>query len=76
MAKSRKNSPATEDLPFEEALNKLESIVTEMEGDELELEALLARYQEGTQLARTCHEKLSKAELLIKNLEEAEDEQG
>ncbi|MBL6764250.1 MAG: exodeoxyribonuclease VII small subunit [Verrucomicrobiae bacterium] len=73
MAKPRKNSQPSEDIPFEEALNKLESIVSEMEGDELDLETLLVRYQDGTKLARSCHEKLTKAELVIKELEEADE---
>ena len=73
MAKPRKNSQLSEDIPFEEALNKLESIVSEMEGDELDLETLLVRYQDGTKLACSCHEKLTKAELVIKELEEADE---
>jgi len=56
-------------LPFEEALQKLESIVEAMESEELPLEALLAKYEEGTRLAKTCQEKLSEAELKIQQLE-------
>ncbi len=56
-------------LPFEEALKKLESIVEAMESEELPLETLLARYDEGTQLARICQERLADAELRIQQLE-------
>ena len=56
-------------LPFEDALKKLESIVTAMESDDLPLETLLAKYEEGTRLARICHEKLAEAELKIQQLE-------
>ena len=56
-------------LPFEEALKKLEAIVEAMEGDDLPLEALLARYEEGVKLARICQEKLAEAELKIQQLE-------
>ena len=56
-------------LPFEEALKKLESIVEAMEGDDLPLETLLARYEEGVKLAKTCQEKLAEAELKISQLE-------
>jgi len=56
-------------LPFEEALKKLEAIVTAMESDDLPLEALLAKYEEGTRLARACQEKLAEAELKIQQLE-------
>ncbi len=55
--------------PFEEALKKLESIVTAMESEELPLETLLAQYEEGTKLARICQAKLAEAELKIQQLE-------
>lgn len=56
-------------LPFEEALKKLESIVEAMESEELPLETLLTKYEEGTQLARMCQEKLAEAEVKIQQLE-------
>jgi len=48
---------------FEEALKKLEGIVEAMESEDLPLETLLAKYEEGTRLARVCQEKLAEAEL-------------
>ena len=59
----------TENLPFEAALKKLETIVEAMEAEDLPLEALLARYEEGTRLARICQAKLAEAELKIQQLE-------
>jgi len=56
-------------LPFEEALKKLESIVEAMESEELPLETLLSKYEEGTQLAKICQDKLAEAELKIQQLE-------
>ena len=56
-------------LPFEDALKKLETIVTAMESEELPLETLLAKYEEGNRLARICQEKLAEAELKIQQLE-------
>ena len=56
-------------LPFEEALKKLETIVTAMEAEDLPLETLLAKYEEGTRLAKACQEKLAEAELKIQQLE-------
>ena len=61
-------SPAVS-LPFEEALKKLEGIVEAMEADDLPLETLLARYEEGTRLVNICQEKLAEAELKIQQLE-------
>lgn len=55
---------------FEDALTRLEGIVEAMETEELALETLLARYEEGLKLARLCHDKLSAAEVRLKKLEE------
>ena len=56
-------------VPFEAALKKLEGIVEAMESEDLPLETLLAKYEEGTRLARLCQEKLAEAELKIQQLE-------
>ena len=62
------NSPAK--IPsFEEALQKLESVVEAMEADDLPLETLLAKYEEGAKLVKICQEKLAEAELKIQQLE-------
>ena len=58
-------------LPFEEALKKLETIVAAMEAEDLPLETLLAKYEEGTRLAKACQEKLAEAELKIQQLEKS-----
>lgn len=72
MSKSaRLNDLAKEgNVPFEEALSKLEAIVDAMESGELPLETLLARYEEGTRLAQICQAKLAEADLKIQQLEQ------
>ncbi len=74
MSKSTKsasgNAAGPAELPFEEALQKLESIVESMEGDEMPLETLLARFEEGTRLAQHCQAKLADAEVKIQQLEQ------
>ena len=60
---------APKDLPFEEALKKLESIVDAMESGDLPLETLLGKFEEGTNLIKTCQTKLEEAELKISKLE-------
>ena len=62
------NSPA-KNPPFEEALQKLEGVVEAMEADDLPLETLLAKYEEGAKLVKICQEKLAEAELKIQQLE-------
>jgi exodeoxyribonuclease VII small subunit len=56
-------------LPFEEALKRLEEIVDSMENHDLPLESLLAKYEEGTELARNCQTRLTEAEVKIHQLE-------
>ncbi|MGA9453132.1 MAG: exodeoxyribonuclease VII small subunit [Verrucomicrobiia bacterium] len=68
-SKGAGHSNPAKSLPFEEALKKLEGIVEAMETDELPLEALLAKYEEGTRLVKICQEKLAEAELKIQQLE-------
>ncbi len=62
------NSPA-KNPPFEEALQKLEAVVEAMESDDLPLETLLAKYEDGAKLVKICQEKLAEAELKIQQLE-------
>lgn len=57
------------DLTFENALEKLESIVETMEGGDLPLEQLLGRYEEGTRLVQFCQERLAAVELRIQQLD-------
>jgi len=57
--------------PFEEALKKLEGIVEAMEADDLPLETLLAKYEEGARLVKICQEKLAEAEVKIQQLEKS-----
>jgi exodeoxyribonuclease VII small subunit len=56
------NSP---EPSFENAMERLEQIVEQMESDKLPLETLLERYEEGTKLVRFCSEKLTAAEKRI-----------
>ena len=60
---------AEQEMPFEEAMQKLESIVDAMESGELPLESLMAKFEEGTRLAKICQAKLAQAEVKIQQLE-------
>jgi exodeoxyribonuclease VII small subunit len=64
--------PPTEPVvPFEEALHTLESIVETMETGDLPLEQLLAKFEEGARLARTCQVQLAAAEVRVQQLEKS-----
>ncbi len=58
---------------FEQAIQRLEKVVAEMEGTELPLEDVLKRYEEGTRLARFCTQKLDEAEQKIEILQKKAD---
>jgi exodeoxyribonuclease VII small subunit len=73
VAHTGKNAGASgpgQDMPFEEALAKLESIVDAMESGDLPLEHLLTRFEQGTQLVRICQTQLEAAEVKIQQLEQ------
>lgn len=52
--------PAT-DLTFEDAMAELENIVEAMEGEQLPLEELIARYETGARLLKHCDSVLTGA---------------
>jgi len=60
---------AGQNMPFEEALARLEAIVAAMESGDLPLESLLVKFEEGARLDMICRAKLAEAELKIKQLE-------
>jgi exodeoxyribonuclease VII small subunit len=66
---ARAAANAADEMPFQEALQKLETIVEAMESGDLPLETMLARFEEGTKLARQCQAKLEEAEIKIQQLE-------
>ena len=55
---------------FEEALARLEGIIKLMEANDLPLEEMLVRYEEGIDLVKFCGEKLDHAEQRIKIITE------
>lgn len=67
--KKSASAPSEADMPFEEALKKLETIVEAMESGDLPLESLLQRFQDGTRLVKLCQSRLEQAEVQIQKLE-------
>ncbi len=56
---------------FENLLARLEQIVSDMENGELPLEKLLASYEEGMRLVKTCGDRLTDAEQKVEILSRA-----
>ena len=59
---------------FEDALERLETIVRELEEGSLSLEDSLAKYEEGVKTLKNCYETLRKAEKKIEIV--VKDENG
>ena len=62
---SSKPKPSRPELNFEGAMDRLESIVEQMESGKLALEELIVRYEEGMNLVKICQERLASAEQKI-----------
>jgi exodeoxyribonuclease VII small subunit len=67
MAKSTANSNQ-QALPFEDALKKLEKIVTDIESGDVPLDKTLEMYEEGMNLSKYCLNTLDKSEAKLKKL--------
>ena len=68
------SSPAEPPAPtgkFEELLERLEQIVSDMEAAELPLEKLLSSYEEGMRLVKACGDRLTDAEQKVEILSTA-----
>ena len=64
-AKRKNDTTAPADLSFEEAMAELEDIVEAMEGEQLPLEELVARYEAGSALLKHCGSVLNAAKKRI-----------
>lgn len=58
---------------FEEALRELESIVSQLENEDITLEDSVKLYEKGVELSRFCNDILEQAELRIEQVNEAQD---
>ncbi|MDP6859006.1 MAG: exodeoxyribonuclease VII small subunit [Verrucomicrobiales bacterium] len=57
----KKTKETDENLQFEEAIEKLESIIERMESEQIPLEELLKDYEEGTKLLKLCRDRIDGA---------------
>lgn len=65
----KKAAASAEPASFEHALDELDALVRKMESGDLSLEASIAAYRRGAELARYCQGRLAVAEQEIKRLE-------
>ena len=60
-------------LNFEENINKLESILSELEKGDLNLDDSVKKFEEGIKISKECNEMLEEAEKKITILLQKED---
>jgi exodeoxyribonuclease VII small subunit len=65
---ARKKAEQEVDIPFEEAMKRLEEVVHRLEEGEIPLEEAIGLYQEGIRLSRICGQKLDAIEAKISQL--------
>lgn len=70
---SKKEEDRVKDISFENALEKLEKIVDQLESGDFSLDDSLKKYEEGVKLARYCQQKLDKAKAKIETLTKNDD---
>ncbi len=63
-----KKPPTPEEMTFEQAIERLEEIVAELDRGDLALEDALKLFQEGTALREACERKLAEAEAVVEQL--------
>lgn len=73
--KKKAREDTEEGVSFEQAVERLEQIVAELEGGDLTLDASLARYEEGRKVIGACYKLLEHAESRIETLIKGEDGQ-
>jgi exodeoxyribonuclease VII small subunit len=70
MSKKKEDS-GTEDINFEAAMVELEKLVAQMEDGDLTLDDSLKAFERGVVLTRQCQQALSRAELRVQTLTDA-----
>ncbi|MBI4353887.1 MAG: exodeoxyribonuclease VII small subunit [Candidatus Omnitrophica bacterium] len=58
----------TKEIKYEDALKRLEKLVGELDGSDLDLETRLKRFEEGTKLARILVKRLEQAKKKVQIL--------
>jgi exodeoxyribonuclease VII small subunit len=66
--KTKTTLPPIKELPYEQALAELETILASLESSKLPLDKTMSLYERGQALTKHCVELLDKAELRVKQL--------
>lgn len=64
---NQKSENTLESMKYEEAMQRLQEIVSLLENGEANLDESLSLFEEGTKLSTFCYKKLNEAEQRIEN---------
>lgn len=76
MSETQEELALAEKLSFEQALEKLEEIVAELEAGQLPLEKAMEKFEQATRLKTRCEKLLTQAEARIEELTEPAGEEA
>jgi len=74
MGKLKGQSSSVQEAPFEEVMDRLQTVVEQLEEGDLPLEQSLAMFEEGVRLSRAGAKRLDEAERRVEELLAAGDE--
>lgn len=74
MGKSKVRGDSSEETPFEAVIERLQTVVEQLEEGDLPLEQSLAMFEEGVRLSRAGAKRLDEAERRVEELLAAGDE--
>jgi len=74
MGKLKGQSGSAEEAPFEDVMERLQTVVEQLEEGDLPLEQSLAMFEEGVRLSRAGAKRLDEAERRVEELLAAGDE--
>jgi len=63
-------------MSFEESLKRLDTIVTDMESGEMELDAMIKAFEEGQTLVKSCNTMLNEIDAKIEKVVKAGENGG
>ena len=69
------NHISNPELKFEDAIDKLEQIVTDMEHNKVDLNSMIENYKEGMTLLKFCKKSIDLAELKVSEISREKSEQ-
>ncbi|MEC7801691.1 MAG: exodeoxyribonuclease VII small subunit [Verrucomicrobiota bacterium] len=69
------NHISNPELKFEDAIDKLEQIVTDMEHNKVDLNSMIENYKEGMSLLKFCKKSIDLAELKVSEISGEKSEQ-